>query len=143
MSTETNLALVRRYQAIYNSNHLDALSEVLAPNFQPHTMAPGVPASLEGYKAFHQGTLASYPDFHVAVEDLFGDGDKVVMRFTITGTHEGDFLGIPPTGKKINVSGISIFRLANGQIVEHWGEEDVLGWMQQLGAIPAPEPTGL
>jgi steroid delta-isomerase-like uncharacterized protein len=143
MSTETNLALVRRYQAIYNSNNLAALSEVLAPDFVPHNMMPGVPASLDGCKALHQSTLTSYPDFHTAIDDLFGEDDKVVMRFALTGTHEGDFLGIPPTGKRIYVSGTSIFRIANGRIVEHWGEEDVLGWMQQLGAIPTPEPAGL
>ncbi len=143
MSTETYLALVRRYQDIYNSNNLDALGEVLSPDFKPHNLMPGVPASLEGYTMMHQSTLTSYPDFHVAIDDLFGEGDKIVMRFTITGTHEGEFIGIPPTGKKINVTGISIFRIANGQIIEHWGEEDSLGWMQQLGAIPTPEQTGL
>ncbi len=116
---------------------------MLAPDFVPHNMMPGVPASLDGYKALHQSTLTAYPDFHTNIDDLFGEDDKVVMRFTLTGTHEGDFLGIPPTGKRINVSGTSIFRIANGRIVEHWGEEDVLGWMQQLGAIPTPEPAGL
>jgi len=142
MSTESNAALVRRYQHIYNSNNLDALSEVLAPDFKPNTLMAGVPSTLDGYKQLHLGTVAAYPDFHVAVEDLFAEGDKVVMRFTITGTHEGDFLGVPPTGRRINVPGISIFRIADGKIAEHWGEEDALGWMQQIGAIPALPPVG-
>lgn len=137
MSVEANLALVRRYQEVYNSNQLEALAEVLAPEFQPHNLMPGVPNSLEGLKGLHVLTLAAYPDFYVSVEDLFGAADKVVMRFIITGTHQGNFMGVPPTGVKIHVTGISIFRVANGQIVEHWGEENSLGWMQQIGAIPA------
>jgi len=136
MSTEENKALVRRYQDIYNSNNLGALGEVLAPDFVPHTLQPGVQPTIEGFKQLHMGTVAAYPDFHVAIEDLIAEGDKVVMRFLITGTHQGDFMGIPPTAVQIRVTGISIFRIANGRIVEHWGEEDALGWLQQIGAIP-------
>jgi steroid delta-isomerase-like uncharacterized protein len=143
MSIEQNKAIVRRYQDIYNSNNLDTLVEVLAPTFRPHNLLPGVPATLEGYKGIHLMTVAAFPDFHVAIEDLLGEGDKVVIRFRMTGTHQGDFMGIPATGVKINVTGISIFRLADGKIVEHWGEEDSLGWLQQLGAIPAPGSAGL
>jgi steroid delta-isomerase-like uncharacterized protein len=97
---------------------------------------PGVPASIDGYKMIQAGTLAGFPDFHVAIEDLLADGDKVVMRFLITGTHQGPFMGVPASGVKVHVTGISIFRLANGKIVEHWGEEDALGWLQQIGGLP-------
>lgn len=137
MSVEANLALVRRYQEIYNTNQMSTLGEVLAPNFQPHNLMPGVPNSLEGIQGLHAMTVAAYPDFHVNIEDLFGAADRVVMRFIMTGTHRGNFMGVPPTGKKIHVTGISIFRIAEGKIVEHWGEEDSLGWMQQIGAIPS------
>lgn len=137
MSVEINLALIRRYQEIYNANQLDALADVLAAEFQPHNLMPGVPNTLAGLVALHQMTLAAYPDFHVSVEDLFGAADKVVMRFVMTGTHQGNFMGVPPTGVKIHVTGISIFRIAEGKIVEHWGEENSLGWMQQIGAIPS------
>ena len=143
MSVEANKALVRRYQDIYNSNNLDELSEVLAPGFVSHSTLPGVPATLEGFKQVHQMSVAAYPDIQASIEDLFAEGDKVVMRFVYTGTHQGDFMGVPPTGVKINVPGISIFRIADGQIAEHWGEEDALGWMQQIGAIPKSEPAGL
>jgi steroid delta-isomerase-like uncharacterized protein len=138
MTTEENKAIVRRYQEIYNTNRLDELPQVLAPEFKPHTLMPGVPASLEGYKMVQNGVLAAFPDFHVSIEDLIAEGDKVAMRFLMTGTHEGAFMGAPATGVKIHVTGISIFRLAGGQIVEHWGEEDSLGWMQQVGALPKP-----
>lgn len=136
MSLEDNKAIVRRYQEIYNSNNLEALGDVLAPEFKPHSLMGGIPEGLEGYKLLHQSTVASYPDFHVSIEDLLAEGDKVAMRFVITGTHTGTpFMGIPPAGVKIRVTGISIFRLAGGKIVEHWGEEDALGWMGQLGAL--------
>ena len=138
MTTEENKAVVRRYQDIYNANRLDELPEVLAPEFRPHTLMPGIPPSLEGYKMVQESVLAGFPDFHVAIEDLIAEDDKVVMRFLITGTHQGTFMGAPATGVKIHVTGISIFRLAGGKIVEHWGEEDSLGWMQQLGALPKP-----
>jgi steroid delta-isomerase-like uncharacterized protein len=136
MSTEENKTIVRRYQEIYNTNQLDALPEVLAPDFRPHSLMPGVPATLEGYKTIQDGTLAAFPDFHVSIEDLIAEGDKVVMRFLMTGTHQGNFMGAPATGVKIHVTGISIFRLAGGKIAEHWGEEDSLGWLQQVGALP-------
>src|SRR5258708_2017698 len=136
MSTETNKAVVRRYQEIYNTNTLDALSEVLAPDFVSHNLVKGTPNSLAGLKSLNADTLAAYPDFQVSIEDLLADADKVIMRFVMTGTHTGaPFMDIPATGNKMQVTGISIFRLVDDKIVEHWGEEDTLGWMIQLGAI--------
>ena len=72
------------------------------------------------------------------IEDLFAEGDKVVLRFTFHGTHQGEFMGVAPTGKQVTMPGIDIFRIADGKIVELWGQEDVLGMMQQIGAIPGP-----
>ncbi|MDP8951660.1 MAG: ester cyclase, partial [Actinomycetota bacterium] len=72
------------------------------------------------------------------IEDLFAEGDKAVLRFTFRGTHQGEFMGNAPTGKRVTMAGIDIFRIADGKIVELWGQEDVLGMMQQLGAIPEP-----
>ena len=82
---------------------------------------------------------SGFPDFQVTIEDLFAaEGEKVVLRFTFRGTHQGEFLGVAPTGKRVTMAGIDIFRIADGKIVELWGQEDVLGMMQQLGAIPEP-----
>jgi steroid delta-isomerase-like uncharacterized protein len=136
MSIEENKAIVRRYQEIYNSNNVNALSEVLAEDFLTPRMMPGMPPGLEGAKAIHQATLLGMPDWHTEIEDLIAEGDQVVARITMTGTHTGDFFGIPATGKKISFTGIYIVRIANGKIVEHWGEEDSLGLLQQLGAMP-------
>ncbi len=136
MSTEENKIIVRRYQEAYNQNNLDDLDELVAADLITHALMPGLPPSLEGGKQIHRMTVAAMPDFQTAIEDLLAEGDKVVMRFTATGTFKNEFLGLPPTGKLITFTGISIFRLAGGKIVEHWGQEDELGLMRQLGAIP-------
>ena len=94
------------------------------------------PLGLEGAKAIHKATLLGMPDWHTEIEDLIAEGDKVAARIIMTGTHTGDFFGIPATGKKISFSGIYIVRIANGRIVEHWGEEDSVGLLQQLGSMP-------
>ena len=138
MFSEANKDIVRRYQEAYNSNNLDALNEVVAPDFVSHALMPGLPPGLAGGNLVHQMTMAAMPDYRVNIEDLFAEGDKVVVRFAFTGTHTGtELLGVPPSGRKVNVTGISIFRIADGKIVEHWANEDGLGLLQQLGAMPA------
>ena len=82
--------------------------------------------------------LTAFPDLHFTVEDLIAEGDKVVARLTVRGTQQGAFMGIPPTGKHVTVTGIDINRLAGGKSVEHWLNMDTLGLLQQLGVIPAP-----
>ncbi|GAC1344954.1 MAG: hypothetical protein NVSMB27_06580 [Ktedonobacteraceae bacterium] len=87
----------------------------------------------------HMGGVASFPDLQVRTEDLIDEGDKVVEHWTQSGTYTGaSFMGAPVNGKRFSVSGTSIYRVANGKIVEHWGEMDVLGLLQQLGLAPAP-----
>lgn len=139
MSNEENKSIVRRYQEAYNTNNLNALNHIVAPDFVSHSLAPGLPPGMQGGNLIHQMTMAAMPDYQVVIEDLMGEGDKVVARFTMTGTHTGtEFLGLPPSGRQINVTGISIFRIADGKIVEHWANEDALGLLQQLGAMPTP-----
>jgi steroid delta-isomerase-like uncharacterized protein len=139
MSTETNKAIVRRYREIYNADQIDQLSDVLAENFMPHSLLPGMTPSLETYKQIHQMAKASFPDLLVTTEDLITEGDKVVERWTQTQTHSGEsFMNIPPSGKAITFTGISIYRIANGKIVEHWANMDMFGMMAQMGAIPMP-----
>jgi steroid delta-isomerase-like uncharacterized protein len=136
MSLEENKNIVRRYQEIYNSNNLDALLEVVSEDLLTPKIMPGIPPGIEGAKAAHQIMLAGFPDYQTTIEDLIAEGDKVVARITMTGTHTGDFMGIPPTGKHISFTGIYVSKIANGRIVEHWGEEDGVSLMQQLGVMP-------
>jgi predicted ester cyclase len=140
MSTEANKAIVRRYREIYNSGNLDTLEEVLAADFTAHNMLPGLPPGIEGVHALHQGTMATWPDLHVTTEQLIAEGDTVIERWTQTQTHTGAAVfGVPASsGKKIRTTGISIYRIAGGKIVEHRAEMDFLGVMVQLGALPAP-----
>ncbi len=138
MSLEQNKQLVRRYQEIYNSNHLDALEEVIAFDVLMPRIMPDMPPGLEGAKQVHRTTLEGMPDFHTEIQDLFAEGDKVAARVLMTGTHTGNFYGIPATGKRVEFSGMYIVRISNGRIVEHWGEEDSLGLLKQLGYAVKP-----
>jgi steroid delta-isomerase-like uncharacterized protein len=139
MSTEQNKTLVRRYRELHNTNQLDELDEIVASDLITHNLMPGLPPGLEGGKMAHMGGVASFPDLFVRTEDLTAEGDKVVERWTISGSFTGaPFFGAPANGKRFSVSGISVYRISNGQIVEHWGEMDTLGLMQQLGMIPEP-----
>ena len=138
MSTEENKTLIRRYREAHNSNNLAALDDIVAANIISHSALPGLPAGLEGGKMAHMGFAAAFPDSHVTTEDLIAEGDKVVERFSFRGTNTGSLMGAPPTGKQVVTSGMSVFRIAGGKIVEHWGENDALGTLQQLGLIPAP-----
>jgi steroid delta-isomerase-like uncharacterized protein len=139
MSTEENKAIVRRYQEAYNTNNLEALDAIVAVDLISHDLAPGLPQGLASGNLVHQRAVAAMPDYQVVIEDLLAEEDKVVARITISGTHTGaDFLGLSASGRHISVPGISIFRIANGKIVEHWAESDTLGLLQQLGSLPAP-----
>ena len=139
MSTEANKELVRRYQEAHNTNDLDALNAIVAADLIAHSLMPGLPPGLEGGKLVHQMAVSAFPDFHATIEDLIAEGDKVAARMIFRGTHTGgEFMGIPPSGRAFAFSATAIFRIADGKIVEHWGDEDALGWLQQLGAMPAP-----
>ena len=99
------------------------------------------PLDAEGHRQFSQAMVTAFPDLDRRIEDLFADGDRVAVRWTATGTHTGDFMGIPPSGTTATSSGITIFRIADGRIVEEWGHSDMLGLLQQLGAIPVGAPA--
>lgn len=138
MSIEENKNIIRRYQEIYNSNNLDGLDEIIAFDvFMPKIM-PNMPSGLEGAKQVHQTTLLGMSDFHTEIQELIAEDDKVVARVLMTGTHTGNFYGIPATGKRVEFTGMYIARIANGKIVEHWGEEDSLSLLKQLGYAVKP-----
>ena len=138
MSTEENKALVRRFEEELNKGNLALIDELFAADCVIHL---GGGAELRGPEEFRQliTTFApAFPDFVSTIEDLIAEGDKVVCRFTRTGTHKGEWLGIAATGKHITWTAIEISRIVGGKVVEAWGEIDMLSVMQQLGAIPTP-----
>jgi len=135
MSIEENKSIVRRYQEIYNRNQLNLLSEVLSEDLLTPKIMAGVPSGIKGAKAAHQIMLKGFPDYQTVIEDLIAEGDKVTARITMSGTHTGEFMGIPGTGKHVSFTGIYIARIENKKIVEHWGEEDGVSLLQQLGVL--------
>jgi steroid delta-isomerase-like uncharacterized protein len=140
MSLEENKDIVRRYQEAYNTKDFEALAEVLAADVITPNIISGMPPGIEGAKAVHQKTLLGMPDYYTTIEDLIAEGDKVVARVTMTGTHTGNFCGIAPTGRRVNLTSIYIVRIAEGKIVEHWGEEDGVAVLKQLGFKIKLEP---
>jgi predicted ester cyclase len=141
MSTETNKAIVRRYiEQVFNEGRTDLLEEFLAEEFDSHTNLPPGP---EGVKTFYAVSISAFPDQQTTIDDVFAEGNEVVVRATFKATHLGELFGIPPTARPVTMSWISIYRLANGKIVEHWYQEDKMGLMQQLGVIPTPESQEL
>ena len=139
MSTEANKASMRRfYDEVFNKKNRAAIDEFIDPNQVDHDAPPGTPGGLKGAKQTITMYLTAFPDLHFTVEDLIAEGDKVVARLTVRGTHQGIFMGIPPTGKKATSTAIDINRIVGGKSVEHWLKMDSLGLLQQLGVIPAP-----
>lgn len=137
MSTETNKAIVQRYgEQVWNMRRRELFEEFYVENVVHHGI-PSVPG-LQGIKEGYDRTLKALPDIQLTDDDVIAEDDKVVVRWTIRGTHKGELMGIPGTGKQVTQSGISIFRLANARIVELWLLADNLSLMQQLGVIPTP-----
>jgi steroid delta-isomerase-like uncharacterized protein len=147
MSVEDNKAIIRAYvEMVWNRKQLDRAEEVVASDFIDHAPLPGQAPGLEGAKRKWAMYLTAIPDLHVTIEDLVAEGGKVPVRRSYEGTHQGELLGIPATGKQLQVGSISIFRLVDGKIAENWEQLDRLALLQQLGFIPAPSapagPTG-
>lgn len=140
MSTEENKALLQRfYDEVFNEGNLDVVDELIAADAVEHEEFPGLEGSgREVAKQFITIIRSAFPDVRVQAHDMIAEGDRVAARITFTGTHQGEFLGIPPTGKQVEVSTIDIIRVANGKMVEHWGVTDNLTMMQQLGVVPTP-----
>ena len=134
MSEETK-AVARRWNRIFEGNSAIA-DEIIAPGCVYHDAPPGIPSGPDGVKQWAGMFSNAFPDMKVADEDYISEGDTVFGRFIGRGTHRGELMGIAPTGNQISISGVNIFRITGGKIVEHWVNYDAMGLMQQLGAIP-------
>ncbi len=138
MQVETNTTVASRwYEEVFNAGKIELIDELFASNFVDHDPSNPLPG-LEGVRQLVSMYRGAFPDLHITIEDEITAGDKVVTRFTGRGTHKGSLMGIPPTGKRVTLTAIDILRFENGRIVEHWGNQDLLGMMQQIGVIPAP-----
>ena len=140
MSTlqEQNKSLVRRvFEEGINQNKQGVFDELIALSYVNHDIPAPAPG-LQGFKMVIGMFLAAFPDMRVTIEEELAEGSKVITRGYFTGTHQGDFQGIPPTGKQIKVKYIDIWLVENGKLMENWVRLDELGLMQQLGVIPTP-----
>jgi steroid delta-isomerase-like uncharacterized protein len=142
MSAEDNKALIRRFvDEVQSGGNIDLVDEICSPEFVNHSAPPGIPADREGIKIVTAMFRRAFPDSYFTVEDMVAEGDKVATRKTFHGTHGGEFMGIPPSGRSVSMGLIDIVRISDGRVVEHWSMGDTLGMMQQLGVIPSGEPS--
>ena len=136
MSAEENKAIARRFfEEVWNKGNLDVIDETHAAGYVLHDPTGDIQGT-EGLRQFVMGYLTAFPDFHVTIEDAIAEGDMVVLRWTVTGTHKGELMGISPTDKEMTMTGITMGRIASGKIVEAWNNLDAVGMLQQLGIIP-------
>lgn len=138
MAADPKKVVRRLYEEVWNKRKLEAVSEIIAPTHalnDPHLSGSAV--GPEAYRSIVAQFIAAFPDFQFSIEDLIAEKNKVVVSWTITGTHKREFRGVPATNKRISFDGVSINHVANGKIIESFVTMDYLGLMQQLGVIPA------
>lgn len=134
---EQNKAAVQRWlEKGFNEKNLDEFDQYFSPELVNHGLPPNLPPTREGTKMFASAFWGAFPDIQVSVEDMVAEDDKIVTRWSARATHQGDLMGIPPTGKNVQITGIAIDRFEGDQSVEHWEIADQLGTMQQLGVVP-------
>ena len=139
MSLEENKATYRRwFEEVVSGGDIALADELLAPGYRMHFPGFPGPVDAETHKQLVMMFRNAFPDWRETIEDVIAEGDRVVIRVTGTGTHEGDFQGVPATGAKVTAGGVGIGRIENGRIAETWAAYDALGLMQQLGAVPTP-----
>ncbi len=136
---EANKRLVRRFfEEVWSTGDVSPRDAFLAPGYQGHIPGNAEPLSREGWGAWFAGFREAFPDARFTVEDMVAEGDRVAVRLTMRGTHRGSLNGIPPTGREVTVTGMSIERVVEGRIVEGWNQNDALGMLGQLGVLPPP-----
>jgi steroid delta-isomerase-like uncharacterized protein len=137
-----NSAAVRRMYELVNEGDLDGFFDHLADDFVQHEAGPGLEPTKAGTKQLFAMMKAGFPDLRFDAEDVLESGDKAVARARVTGTNKGDFMGIPASGKSIDIQAIDIVRFgADGLVREHWGVMDIMAMMQQIGAVPQGPPA--
>jgi steroid delta-isomerase-like uncharacterized protein len=136
MSKEANIAAQEHLAENINAGNIDVAVESFAVDAVDHDPAPGQGPGREGFRSFFQTLVTAFPDAHIEPAHMVADDEHVSIAYTLSGTHEGDFQGVAPTGKRIEARGVQIGRFENGKIVERWGSTDELGIMQQIGATP-------
>ena len=139
-SPEQNKQVVRQVFEFYNQQDIEKAEKLFSPKHIFHF--PGAPPmDWNSHKQFIVGLSKAFPDLHFKVEDILAEGDKVAYRLTVSGTHKGEFQGIPPTNKKVSFTSTGISNIVDGKVAEDWVDADTMGLMQQIGAIPSSAPS--
>lgn len=137
MSIEQNKLVARRlFDEVYSQGHLARIDDLIAPDYRSHNPLPGQPPGREGFKYAISQVRTAFPDHQVVIEALVAEGDTVVGRLRASGTHQGEFLGVAPTGKRAAWMLLIMLRIVDGQVTDNWNQWDVLGLLRQLGAVP-------
>jgi predicted ester cyclase len=143
MSTETNKAIARRvFEEVFNAGNLPLIDTLAAPDVVIHYGGAGPVRGLDAYKRAFIGSQPAFPDMHFTIEAMIAEADQVVTRWTMRATHGGEYLGAAATGRQVTETGISIYRIGEGKIIEGWVQSDDLGVMQQLGILSVPAHAG-
>jgi steroid delta-isomerase-like uncharacterized protein len=136
MSEQNIMLMHRAVREVWNGEYFAAIDELISGDIVLHLSKPGEEIhGLEGVRQFYATLHAAFPDIHFTIEDQIADREKVVTRWACRGTHKGEFQGISPTGKQINITGIDVDRIANSKVVECWPVMDELSMLQQLGVV--------
>ena len=137
MTTDQNKATATRLYELLNAGDVEAIGDLVTVDYDEHDPLPGQGTGRDGaVDRFSMLVAGLAPRF--TVEDVIAEGDKVVVRWTNSGTHTGEFLGIPPTGRAFTIGGIDVYRVADGRLCEHWHQLDQLSMLGQLGLLPEP-----
>jgi steroid delta-isomerase-like uncharacterized protein len=137
MSAERNETNVRRAMEAWNAGDLSGYLELYDDGIKLHGYSPA-PLDKTTVRAFYEAIFAAFDSRQLEFHEVFSSGESLVIRFTMTGAHKGEFMGVPATGKAIALPGITILHFTDGRCVERWSSADMLGLLVQLGAVPAP-----
>ena len=137
LSDENKAIAVRLMDEVWNTHSVDRFEDFYDPNYVSHALPPGFSADREGMKQYNKQYFQAFPDMRITIDGMIAEGDSVAVYYTGTGTHQGELIGIPPTGKQVSASAILTLRIANGKIVEDWLDGGKLSLLQQLGVIPS------
>jgi steroid delta-isomerase-like uncharacterized protein len=137
VSIEENKRVARRiFEEVLNRGDFSVAGELVLDCYRHHPAPPDLPAGVQGFCAITEMYRTGFPDLQTGVEDMLGEGDRVAVRFSGTGTHDGDFMGIVPTGQKIRATGMAWFRFEDGRVAEEWSELNTLEILLEIGALP-------
>jgi steroid delta-isomerase-like uncharacterized protein len=139
--SDENKSLLLRFYAEVSAGNLGVIDELLADDFVEHEEFPGIEPNREGVKQFFALFRSAFSDLRLEAHEVVAEGDLVCARGSLSGTHDGDFMGMPPTGKHVEVFGFDMVRFRDGLGTEHWGVFDMMAMMQQLGALPQEAPA--